>query len=677
MFYNYARKIEEVGGFKVRELVLEGTIFKKRQNKKLLLMFIDIVLISLSFILAIIFRFYIEGTSFHTTLLLIEGFALQICLSIIVMISCQWLMKQYQSVWTVAGFEDFTLGALSLMGGTTINLLISIFLPNRLPYLVTILAGLLSIMLCNGIRIQWRIIRRAIFTKSHQISENPDRVLIYGAGMGGAMVAKEYRQHPSLNKKVIGFIDDDKEKMGTYIGTVPVLGTFEDLVNLVKKYQIHEVIVAIAHLEQEKLSYVFRAMNPIQVVVKVMPGLFELIDGRLNIGMIKEVSVADLLARDSIKLDHEGISDYLENQVVMVTGGGGSIGSELCRQIVKFKPKQLIIVDIYENNAYDLQNELLYNYSDLNLVTLIASVRDRNRLNQIYESYKPQVVFHAAAHKHVPLMEVSPSEAIKNNVLGTLNCAELAHEHGAKRFVLISTDKAVNPTNVMGATKRLCEMIIQSINPISETEFVAVRFGNVLGSNGSVVPLFKKQIAKGGPVTLTHKEITRYFMTIPEAAQLVLQAGGFAHGGEIFVLDMGKPVKIYDLAENLIKLSGYEPNVDIEIEVTGLRPGEKLYEELLMDEEGLTETRHKKIFIGLPGEFELDMVKSQINELLQVATTKGIQELKDKLKEVVPTYEEPSHHQLDRGKVTLPVEERHDANQRLSLVAQGTHHKVG
>ena len=630
----------------MRELVLEGTIFKKRQNKKLLLMFIDIVLISLSFILAIIFRFYIEGTSFHTTLLLIEGFALQICLSIIVMISCQWLMKQYQSVWTVAGFEDFTLGALSLMGGTTINLLISIFLPNRLPYLVTILAGLLSIMLCNGIRIQWRIIRRAIFTKSHQISENPDRVLIYGAGMGGAMVAKEYRQHPSLNKKVIGFIDDDKEKMGTYIGTVPVLGTFEDLVNLVKKYQIHEVIVAIAHLEQEKLSYVFRAMNPIQVVVKVMPGLFELIDGRLNIGMIKEVSVADLLARDSIKLDHEGISDYLENQVVMVTGGGGSIGSELCRQIVKFKPKQLIIVDIYENNAYDLQNELLYNYSDLNLVTLIASVRDRNRLNQIYESYKPQVVFHAAAHKHVPLMEVSPSEAIKNNVLGTLNCAELAHEHGAKRFVLISTDKAVNPTNVMGATKRLCEMIIQSINPISETEFVAVRFGNVLGSNGSVVPLFKKQIAKGGPVTLTHKEITRYFMTIPEAAQLVLQAGGFAHGGEIFVLDMGKPVKIYDLAENLIKLSGYEPHVDIQIEVTGLRPGEKLYEELLMDEEGLQKTQNEKIFIAQPGNFELTQVKANIQELLNIATTKGIQELKNKLKEVVSTYEEPSHHKV-------------------------------
>lgn len=330
----------------------------------------------------------------------------------------------------------------------------------------------------------------------------------------------------------------------------------------------------------------------------------------------------------------------------MVTGGGGSIGSELCRQIAKFHPTQLIIVDIYENNAYDLQNELRRQYPHLNLVTLIASVRERDRLKEIYETYRPDVVFHAAAHKHVPLMEDSPAEAIKNNVVGTLHTAELASEYGVKRFVLISTDKAVNPTNVMGATKRLCEMIIQSLNPTSQTDFVAVRFGNVLGSNGSVVPLFKKQIAKGGPVTLTHKEIVRYFMTIPEAAQLVLQAGGFAQGGEIFVLDMGKPVKIYDLAENLIKLSGYEPHTEIEIQVTGLRPGEKLYEELLMDEEGLTKTDHKKIFIGKPGDFELCTVKKQINELI-VATTKGSTELKAKLKEVVPTYREPEHHKIN------------------------------
>ncbi len=591
-------------------------------------------------------------------------------------------------------------------------------------------------MLCNGVRIQWRLIRRTMMAYQNQRNGHQQRVLIYGAGMGGSLVANEYKRNPHLGKKVVGFIDDDQEKLGTLIGTIPVYGNGEDLETIVKNYDIDEVIIAIANLDHSILKSVSLTIKRLGVSLKIMPGLFELIDGKFNVGMIREVEVEDLLARDSIKLDYDGISDYLENQVVMVTGGGGSIGSELCRQIVKFNPKQLIILDIYENNAYDLQNELIRQYPELNLVTLIASVRDRHRLDEIYQTYQPNVVFHAAAHKHVPLMEVSPSEAIKNNVVGTLNTAELASKYNVKRFVLISTDKAVNPTNVMGATKRLCEMIIQAINGTlntaelaskynvkrfvlistdkavnptnvmgatkrlcemiiqainvksdaskynvkrfvlistdkavnptnvmgatkrlcemiiqainvkSETEFVAVRFGNVLGSNGSVIPLFKKQIAKGGPVTLTHKDITRYFMTIPEAAQLVLQAGGFAQGGEIFVLDMGKPVKIYDLAENLIKLSGYEPNVDIDIEVTGLRPGEKLYEELLMDEEGLTETRHQKIFIGLPGEFELDTVKSQINELLQVATTKGIQELKDKLKEVVPTYEEPEHHKV-------------------------------
>ena len=501
-------------------------------------------------------------------------------------------------------------------------------------------------MLCNGARIEWRLIRRTMMGYQNQRNGHQQRVLIYGAGMGGSLVANEYKRNPHLGKKVAGFIDDDQEKLGTVIGTIPVYGTRDDLEVLVKDYEIDEVIIAIANLETSILKSVSLTIKRLGVSLKMMPGLFELIDGKFNVGMIREVEVEDLLARDSIKLDYEGISDYVEHQVVMVTGGGGSIGSELCRQIVKFNPKQLIILDIYENNAYDLQNELVCQYPELNLVTLIASVRDRHRLDEIYQTYQPNVVFHAAAHKHVPLMEVSPSEAIKNNVVGTLNTAELASEYKVKRFVLISTDKAVNPTNVMGATKRLCEMIIQAINVKSDTEFVAVRFGNVLGSNGSVVPLFKKQIAKGGPVTLTHKDITRYFMTIPEAAQLVLQAGGFAQGGEIFVLDMGQPVKIYDLAENLIKLSGYEPNVDIDIEVTGLRPGEKLYEELLMDEEGLTETRHQKIFIGLPGEFELETVKAQINELLQVATTKGIQELKDKLKEVVPTYEEPEHHHV-------------------------------
>ena len=619
---------------------------KKRGLKRVILVVMDFVLISICYFLAIIFRYYMAGQEvsyIFEIMNVIRGMSL---LGIITLILCQWRMKQYQSIWTLAGLEDFTLGTLSFIMGTGINLMTSFLLPVRIPLLVTILAGILAMIACNGARIMWRCLRYYIITQ--QVFEEGDiqRTLIYGAGMGGSLVANEYRRNPQFGKKIIGFVDDNPEKSGTYIGKIPVFGTGDELEQVLMKYDIDELIIAISQMNKSDLKAITLKAKRLNVAVKTMPGLFELIDGKFNVGMIRDVSVEELLARDSIQLDYEGISDYLEQQVVMVTGGGGSIGSELCRQIAKFHPMQLIIVDIYENNAYDLQNELRRQYPQLNLVTLIASVRERDRLKEIYETYRPDVVFHAAAHKHVPLMEDSPAEAIKNNVVGTLHTAELASEYGVKRFVLISTDKAVNPTNVMGATKRLCEMIIQSLNPTSQTDFVAVRFGNVLGSNGSVVPLFKKQIAKGGPVTLTHKDIVRYFMTIPEAAQLVLQAGGFAKGGEIFVLDMGKPVKIYDLAKNLIKLSGYEPHTEIEIQVTGLRPGEKLYEELLMDEEGLTETDHKKIFIGKPGDFELCTVKKQINELI-VATTKGSTELKAKLKEVVPTYREPEHHKIN------------------------------
>ena len=620
---------------------------KKRGLKRVILVVMDFVLISICYFLAIIFRYYMAGQEvsyIFEIMNVIRGMSL---LGIITLILCQWRMKQYQSIWTLAGLEDFTLGTLSFIMGTGINLMTSFLLPVRIPLLVTILAGILAMIACNGARIMWRCLRYYIITQ--QVFEEGDiqRTLIYGAGMGGSLVANEYRRNPQFGKKIIGFVDDNPEKSGTYIGKIPVFGTGDELEQVLMKYDIDELIIAISQMNKSDLKAITLKAKRLNVAVKTMPGLFELIDGKFNVGMIRDVSVEELLARDSIQLDYEGISDYLEQQVVMVTGGGGSIGSELCRQIAKFHPMQLIIVDIYENNAYDLQNELRRQYPQLNLVTLIASVRERDRLREIYETYRPDVVFHAAAHKHVPLMEDSPAEAIKNNVVGTLHTAELASEYGVKRFVLISTDKAVNPTNVMGATKRLCEMIIQSLNPTSQTDFVAVRFGNVLGSNGSVVPLFKKQIAKGGPVTLTHKDIVRYFMTIPEAAQLVLQAGGFAKGGEIFVLDMGKPVKIYDLAKNLIKLSGYEPHTEIEIQVTGLRPGEKLYEELLMDEEGLTKTDHKKIFIGKPGDFELHKVKRQINELLDVATAKGSLELKAKLKEVVPTYQEPEHHKTN------------------------------
>ncbi|MGN1029269.1 MAG: UDP-N-acetylglucosamine 4,6-dehydratase family protein, partial [Bacilli bacterium] len=376
--------------------------------------------------------------------------------------------------------------------------------------------------------------------------------------------------------------------------------------------------------------------------IQMMPSIYSVIDGKVSLNQIKDVEIEDLLGRKPIELEMQGISNYIKNKTVLVTGGGGSIGSELCRQISKFNPNRLIIFDIYENNAYDIQNELRYKYPKLNLLVLIGSVRDKKRLEQVFDKYKPDIVFHAAAHKHVPLMEDSPMEAIKNNVFGTLNVVECADKYNSERFVLISTDKAVNPTNVMGATKRICEMIIQSYDKVSHTKFVAVRFGNVLGSNGSVIPLFKKQIAQGGPVTVTHKNIIRYFMTIPEATQLVLQAGAFAKGGEIFVLDMGEPVKIYDLAYDLIRLSGYEPNKDIKIKVTGLRPGEKLYEELLMSEEGLTNTSHKKIFVGKPIFSDLNILRKKIKDLKEIIDKDNKKELIPKIEEIVPTYRQKS-----------------------------------
>ena len=410
-----------------------------------------------------------------------------------------------------------------------------------------------------------------------------------------------------------------------------------------EREKIDQILFAIAKISGLEKTNILDICGKTKAKVKVIPGYYQLLEEGISINKMRDVDLRDLIGREEVKLDKSGIAEYINNKIVLVTGGGGSIGSELCRQIAKFNPKLLLILDIYENNAYDLQNELSYKEPELNKKVIIASVRDKARLNQIISAYRPNIIFHAAAHKHVPLMEDNPSEAIKNNVIGTLNIAQLASQYKVEKFVLISTDKAVNPTNVMGATKRLCEMIVQAVNHErgNKTEFVAVRFGNVLGSNGSVIPLFKRQIKNGGPVTLTHKDITRYFMLIPEAAQLVLQAGAYAKGGEIFVLDMGKPVKIYDLAENLIRLSGYTPNKDIKIEITGLRPGEKLYEELLMNNDNLTKTAHNKIFIDKPETISLNKIIKQIDDLLFVTKIGNKNMLKDKLKEIVPTYSSP------------------------------------
>ncbi|WP_342455756.1 polysaccharide biosynthesis protein [Caloramator sp. Dgby_cultured_2] len=462
-------------------------------------------------------------------------------------------------------------------------------------------------------------------------------MLIFGAGDAGAIVAKEMKKHPELGYIPVAFVDDDKSKKGKYIQGIPIVGDRNDLEDIVEEMAIDEILIAIPSADKEERAEIIRLCSQTGCKLKTLPGIYELIGGKVTISQIRDVEIEDLLGREPVELNIDEIADYLKDKVVLVTGGGGSIGSELCRQIARFNPKKLLILDIYENGAYNLSMELKSQYKDLDQEVIIASIRERERLREIFKKYRPNVVFHAAAHKHVPLMEANPKEAIKNNILGTLNVVKCADEFGVEKFVLISTDKAVNPTNIMGATKRFAEMIIQAYDKVSKTEYVAVRFGNVLGSSGSVIPLFKEQIKKGGPVTVTHPEINRYFMTIPEAAQLVIQAGAMAEGGEIFVLDMGKPVKIVDLARQLIRLSGFEPDKDIKIEFTGLRPGEKLYEELLMNEEGLKKTKHKKIFIGKPGEFDVDKINSMIESLIDALDDED-EKIFKLMEEFVPTY---------------------------------------
>ncbi len=463
------------------------------------------------------------------------------------------------------------------------------------------------------------------------------RVMIVGAGDAGATLVREIKTSDKLNFIPICFVDDDEKKQFQLINGVEVLGKTEDIEKLARKLDIEEIFVAIPTISKENKKAILGHCQNTHCKVLMLPGMYQFVNEQISVSKLKQVSIQDLLGREQVNVNIDEILGYIQDKIVMVTGGGGSIGSELCRQIAKHDPKQLIIIDIYENNAYDIQQELLRHYPKLNLLVLIASVRDSRRVNSIFETYRPEIVFHAAAHKHVPLMEVSPNEAVKNNVSGTLKVARAADKFGVKRFVMISTDKAVNPTNIMGATKRICEMIIQTLNKHSKTEFVAVRFGNVLGSNGSVIPLFRKQIEEGGPVTVTDKNIVRYFMTIPEAVSLVLQAGAYAKGGEIFVLDMGEPVKIYDLAINMIKLSGLKPFEDIDIKITGLRPGEKLYEERLMAEEGLQKTENQMISICKPLEIDEEMLFDKLQQLYDEAYNET-DEMKQMVHDLVPTY---------------------------------------
>ena len=470
--------------------------------------------------------------------------------------------------------------------------------------------------------------------------------MIIGAGEAANIIIKEIVSSNYSHMVIKCIIDDDKEKWGRYIQGIKVLGGRDKIVEYAAFYSIDEIFIAIPSAPRKTIKELTEICQETNCKLRTLPGMYQLVNGEVNVSKLRNIDVEDLLGREPIKVDIDSILGYVQNKVVMVTGGGGSIGSELCRQIASHKPKQLIIIDIYENNAYDIQQELKLRYPELDLVVLIASVRNTNRMNDIFDTYQPHIVYHAAAHKHVPLMEDSPNEAIKNNVLGTWKTALAAASYGVEKFVLISTDKAVNPTNIMGASKRICEMIVQAFNNHYDTEFVAVRFGNVLGSNGSVIPLFRKQILAGGPVTVTDPDIIRYFMTIPEAVSLVLQAGAYAKGGEIFVLDMGEPVKILDLAKNLIRLSGYKVDEDIKIEFTGLRPGEKLYEELLMDEEGLKDTDNQLIHIGKPIEFDETQFFKQLNGLKEAAQRES-SNIKFLIKEIVPTYHPV---ELKRGK---------------------------
>lgn len=602
--------------------------------KKPILILSDAVLINLAYILAIFFRYNYKNFKFYSS-----DFKEIALIVTVIYIACFFVFKLYESLWTYASIDEFMMVIGACLTGNIATTIFIRIIGHNYAYGVSIVSCAFSIIFIVGLRMSFRVFDRFGNIVNCNVSKGArKRVMIIGAGAAAAMVIKEMKSSNQSKYVPVAVIDDEDYKKGNTIMGVKVLGGRESIPVIAKEKDVETILIAIPTIEDEDKKQILEICKTTSCKIEIIPGMYDIIDGKVSLSQIRKVEIEDLLGRKAVALDMEGIASFIQDKTILVTGGGGSIGSELCRQIIKFGPKQLIIFDIYENNAYDLQMELQYKYPNLDLKVLIGSVRDKQRLENVFEKYSPNIVFHAAAHKHVPLMEESPMEAIKNNVFGTFNMAECANKFNVEKFVMISTDKAVNPTNVMGATKRMCEMIIQSMDKISKTHFVAVRFGNVLGSNGSVIPLFKNQIAHGGPVTLTNKYITRFFMTIPEAAQLVLQSGAYAEGGEIFVLDMGSPVKIYDLAWDLIKLSGFEPNKDIKIEITGLRPGEKLYEELLMSEEGLTNTKHEKIFIGKPTFSDLDVMKERMKELRGIIEKDNVESLLEKIEEIVPTY---------------------------------------
>ena len=593
-----------------------------------------------------------------------------------------WILRLYQSVWRFASYSEMVRIIAATVITSTIHIVGITALFGRMPISYYLVGMGIQFLLVLGVRFSYRFI---LLERSRKKGEETyaSRVMLIGAGAAGQMILRDSMKAKETNVKICCIIDDNSNKWNRYIEGVPVVGGRDEILLNVEKYHIDKIFLAIPSASAEEKRDILNICKETGCELKNLPGLYQFVTGEVSIKAMKDVAVEDLLGRDPIEVNMEEIFQYIRGKTILITGGGGSIGSELCRQIAGHEPRQLIIFDIYENNAYDIEQELKEKYPDLNLKVLIGSVRDSRRIQQVFETYHPEIVYHAAAHKHVPLMEVSPCEAIKNNVIGTYKTAYAAMLNGCQRFVLISTDKAVNPTNIMGASKRLCEMIIQSFDKAVKegtihqlpnlfthkeenlvkirtlriqagketsirTEFVAVRFGNVLGSNGSVIPLFKKQIQKGGPITVTHPDIIRYFMTIPEAVSLVLQAGTYAKGGEIFVLDMGVPVKIDTLARNLIKLSGYKPDVDIKVAYTGLRPGEKLYEEKLMAEEGMKKTRNELIHIGSPIPFDYESFLLQLNNLMEAAY-ENREEICKMVEQMVSTYHPETNGSEKKG----------------------------
>ena len=604
----------------------------------------DLILINLSAFLALYIRFEFDfrqlyATTFLRDMLIYAGIN-SACTILIFHI-----LKLYNSLWEFASVSELVRITLGCFFSAVFYMVGMFMLHLTVPRSFPAIYMLILCLLCGALRLSYRCVRR---TRAGLRSEGEKRTMLIGGGQAGAIALREFQTSPRSENKVVCIIDDSPNKVGSYLRGVKIVGGRSSIPAMAEKYDVDEIVLAIPLASRQEKLQILSYCHNTSCTLRTLPGICQLANGEVRIEQIREVDIEDLLGRETVKIDLDEVAAYITGKTVLVTGGGGSIGSELCRQAVAQRPKRLIIFDIYENNAYDIQMELRRTHPELDLVVLIGSVRDRERVMQVFDRYRPDLVCHAAAHKHVPLMETSPFEAIKNNVFGTYNVAQAADRFGTQRFILISTDKAVNPTNVMGASKRLCEMIVQMMNDRSATEYVAVRFGNVLGSAGSVIPLFRKQIRSGGPVTVTDKRVIRYFMTIPEAVQLIFQAGAYARGGEIFVLDMGEPVRIDDLARNMIRLSGFEPDVDIPVVYTGLRPGEKLYEELLLSGEGMQKTKNDLIYIG--HEIAFDPAAFEENLMLLRAIPESDEPaLRAKLRELVPTFHAPDGQTLPQN----------------------------